>query len=219
MSSKNRQYSVIFYGCLLVAVVLFGIVLFPKTPAEDTKYVYTTTAATTTATSTTAPKTTKATTAATTKNNKMSFHWSETELKTMFADALADTLPDAEITKVELAEPNQCTVVGRLPRSAVQTIAKNAGVELGEAAQIALKLAPNVLDLRISFTADVQDGSIVTEPQSFSAESVDLPVGMFPEDAKTAINTALNTAIYAQKYQPEDLFISGGLLYLDCKIK
>ncbi len=208
--SPSRRYTTIFYSCLLVTVVLIGTMMFTsKSPkaASAAKEQATT--------GTTAP-TTPAVTTATTMS--VTLQWTAEELRTMMADSIAQEVSDVKIEKVTLTEPDLITVSGTIARSTLETLLQNSEIEGKSALAMAMKLLPGNIDTTISFYAEAKGGSLLIEPHSFEAGSIELPIALLSDEMFDGINRQIADSLQQRRCRLRSIRIQDDVLYLACTV-
>ncbi len=211
--NASRRYSVIFYGCLLVTIVLVGVMLFSGSDST-TETVYTKAPITTSAPSATS----SAASTAITTTTGMTLRWSDEQLRTLMNTAVKSQSIDASIDRVTLSAPDTITVAGTVARTELESMIESSALESKNTLLWALKLLPNDLTFAIAFSAAAEDGTLVVEPLSVRAESVTLPASILPAGVTDAVNASIHDALTAQRCTLESLSVAGEMLYLTCNV-
>ncbi|MEA4822782.1 MAG: hypothetical protein VB111_01545 [Clostridiaceae bacterium] len=211
--NASRRYSVIFYGCLLVTVVLVGVMLFSGSDST-TETVYTK-ALSTAFTSSAAPSA-ASTAAATTAG--MTLRWSNEQLRTLMNTAIESQSVEASIDRVALSAPDTITVAGSIARTELEAMLESSELDSKNTLLLALKLLPEDLSFAVAFSAAAEDGTLVVEPLSVRAESVTLPASILPAGVTDAVNASIHDALTAQRCTLESLSVAGEMLYLTCNV-
>jgi len=222
MAQKSRRYAAVFYVCLLITVILVGFMFFSDDNGEtllssseinsaDNSHQITLPAPSsdTAAVTSFTPSASSA---------RMVIRWTNKQLRDILSDSLKSLISSAEISNVELEEPNTITINGRIPKDAIQKLLEEAQTPAAAAAEVALKLAPQKIDLCISCSATVEQGTILLTPHRLCVENVEIPCEILPEEWLLALNNCMKTALTKQQCTALELDIQDGSLSLDCEV-
>ena len=208
---SSRRYSVIFYGCLLIAVVLVGAMLFSDRSGSSQETVYT--RASVSSAASTAVSTAASTAAST---GPLTLRWSAEQLRDLMRTAVEGQTEGITVDRVTLTAPDTVSVSGTMSRALLEELLEASELEAKKTLLLALRLLPEELSVGIAFSAAAGDGTLAVTPLSLHAESITLPASLLPQELTDGVNAAIRDALEAQHCTLESLFISGEVLYLTC---
>lgn len=209
-----RRYAAVFYGCLLVAVVLAGVMILSE--RDDRSATSVQSAQSAQPVRTAQPVRPARTSAASSRLVDITLRWTPEQLRTLMQQALDSVTEDAAVTAVTLAAPDTVTVSGTVSRAALERLLDRSDVEGRGTLELALKLLPDTMNVSVAFAASVEDGSLAVSPLSLRAESVTLPASVLPSGVTAAANAAVRRALTEQHCTLETLEIHDDTLLLTC---
>ena len=226
MNQSSRRYSVIFYGCLLVTVVLVGVMLFsePTGPAEAlgtttqksiNQIHATTSTAVTTAAGTETPLSSSVLPDGSTTVN---LRWSNTQIKDFLTQALERAEIAIDVQDITLLEPDTISMTGSIPRDTAINLLDISTIPSKEALRFALRLLPESLEIELSFKAEAVDHTLSVTPLKLVTQGISLPVSILPNSVTDSFHSLVASALKEQHCTLDSLFIADNVLYLTCTI-